>query len=203
MRDKALCCLIRRLVLLLFVMSSWVLAGCSRLSSFWLKEEPETAVSAGGEKAESTTAIEGAAAIAGEGSGETGAKERGAIESVVVDESAKSQEAKGDLGQGVNPIRGISGKDGSFVEVRWQIPQEPVEKYHLYYGSAPDKLDGYRQINTAALVKEEDPRHGPLFVYRLDGADAAGSLYVALRAENKHGLSERSQVLKIELIPAR
>ncbi len=84
----------------------------------------------------------------------------------------------------------------SAVEVRWQVPADPVDAYQLNYGVEESNLDKSVRVSVSELQKVSDPSFGPVYVYQLVGIDKSKPLYLTLRAENKHGISPPSPVLK-------
>ncbi|MFN8390508.1 MAG: hypothetical protein U0136_09485 [Bdellovibrionota bacterium] len=89
-------------------------------------------------------------------------------------------------------------EDTSTVEVLWQVPGEPVEKYHLSYGLDPSHLDNHLEIPVSDLQKIDHPKHGPVFRYELKNAPAHTPIYISLRAENKSKLSDPTPTIKID-----
>ena len=86
----------------------------------------------------------------------------------------------------------------SSVEILWQVPGEPIEKYHIDYGNDPANLDKHLEIPVSELEKVDDPTHGPLFRYVLTGTELGKSIYFTVQAENQYGLSPKSPVQEIK-----
>lgn len=84
------------------------------------------------------------------------------------------------------------------VELIWQIPDQTVEKYHIEYGFAPDKLDRKVTVESAKLERVNDPVNGPIFRYVLHGIQEASSVYFTIQAENQFGVSPKSPVQEIK-----
>ena len=85
------------------------------------------------------------------------------------------------------------------VELLWQVPSGPVDKYHLAYGSEPTALDSKVEIPIRELEKIDDPSHGPLFRYIVEGVTTKGKLYFTIQAENQYGKSSVSPVQEVEI----
>ena len=87
------------------------------------------------------------------------------------------------------------------IEIIWQVPtgQEPVEKYHIFYGPVESKLDQHREVKTGELQKIDDPQYGPVFRYLLAVEGASKTVFFAIQAENGSGTSSRSPVQKVEI----
>lgn len=83
------------------------------------------------------------------------------------------------------------------VEVLWEVPLQPVEFYHVYYGTVSGQPDGYQRVGAAELEKIDDPVYGPVYRHVLRGVSRDRDLYVTLRAENRSGISETSQQIRI------
>ncbi|MCB0324554.1 MAG: hypothetical protein KDD69_13320, partial [Bdellovibrionales bacterium] len=60
----------------------------------------------------------------------------------------------------------------SSVEVLWQVPGEPVEKYHLRYGLEATNLTHQVEIAVSDLEKVNHPEFGPLFRYVISSVPA-------------------------------
>lgn len=84
------------------------------------------------------------------------------------------------------------------AELRWQIPAEAVERYHIAYGTAPDTLSQKVSVNVDGLERLDDPIHGPLFRYLLHNIPAGEKVYFTIQAENSYGTSPESPVQEIE-----
>jgi hypothetical protein len=94
-----------------------------------------------------------------------------------------------------NPVQ---ADNTSSIEVMWQVPGEPVEEYHLYYGIDPQHLDNHIEVPVSELQKIDHPKHGPVFRYELKGVPANRAIYISMRAANKGKLSDPSPTIKIE-----
>ena len=86
----------------------------------------------------------------------------------------------------------------SIVEVIWQVPTDAVEIYHLDFGTSETALDNHLKIPVSELEKSNHPRFGPVFRYRLKNIPANQTVYLSLRAENQHGVSQPTPTAKIE-----
>jgi hypothetical protein len=86
----------------------------------------------------------------------------------------------------------------SSVEILWQVPGEPVEKYHLNYGTDAEHLDQSKEIPVGDLEKIDHPVHGALFRYVLTGVEPGKRFFFTIQAENQYGLSPKSPVQEIK-----
>ncbi len=86
----------------------------------------------------------------------------------------------------------------SVVEVIWQVPTEPVETYHLYYGLAENDLSNHVAIPIAELERATHPRFGPVYRYRLRDIPSHQTVFISLAAENRAGMSPKTPVARIE-----
>ncbi len=85
------------------------------------------------------------------------------------------------------------------IELMWQVPSEPVEAYHIYLqGSVMEQNDSSKhfRIPVAALKKEDNPTHGPVYKYQLPAGITSNTIHI--RAENSFGLSEPSAPVVVE-----
>jgi predicted small lipoprotein YifL len=89
-------------------------------------------------------------------------------------------------------------KSTSLVELVWEAPSEPVERYHIAYGTNPTNLDRKVTVPIAEISKVDDPTYGPLFKYILKNVPPKKTIYVSLTAENKSGRSPTSAPFKVE-----
>ncbi len=79
------------------------------------------------------------------------------------------------------------------LELIWQVPNEPVEAYHLYLIDAQGEEKRHYRILVSKLKKEDDPTYGPIYRYALPDALRGESTTIRIRAENRFGLSEPSE----------
>jgi hypothetical protein len=86
----------------------------------------------------------------------------------------------------------------SSVEILWQVPGEPVEKYHLNYGTDPEHLDQIKEIPAQDLERIDNPVHGTLFRYVLTGVEPGKRFFFTIQAENQYGVSPKSPVQEIK-----
>lgn len=86
----------------------------------------------------------------------------------------------------------------SIIEVLWRVPSDGVDTYLLDYGFEENNLDRQIRIPVGELNKIDHPKHGPVFRFELKGIPADRAIYLSLRAENKHGVSDPSRVVKVE-----
>ena len=87
------------------------------------------------------------------------------------------------------------------ITVLWQVGEQDVHTYHLYYGTERDNLDHRIKLEVSALEKVNDPKLGLVYRYGLEGAPRNKRIYVSLRAENPNGLSAFSPL--IEIVPGQ
>lgn len=85
----------------------------------------------------------------------------------------------------------------SSVELLWQVPAEPVETYHLRYGTHPDTLTHQVKIQVTELDQIQHPEYGPLFRYIIPSVPADQTVYFTIQAENKFGISPESPVQEV------
>lgn len=92
---------------------------------------------------------------------------------------------------------GTAGRTQS-IEVLWRVPTDAVERYHVLYGSAPEKLDRSVVIPVAKLQKIDHPKFGPVYRFELPSIPMDEIIYVSLRAENSAGVSPPTPPVKLE-----
>lgn len=88
----------------------------------------------------------------------------------------------------------------SDVEIVWQVPEEPVDSFTLYYGYSEDTLEYSVTVETNNLEVIEDPEYGDIFRYILGGVLPEKTVFVAIAAQSNGELSERSEVFAIEAL---
>jgi len=89
-------------------------------------------------------------------------------------------------------------EQSSTAELLWHAPSGAVERYHLQYGYAEDKLEFYVEILIQELERSDHPIYGPLFRYVLKNISANQTLYFTIQAENRYGKGEVSPVQKVQ-----
>lgn len=85
----------------------------------------------------------------------------------------------------------------SGVELVWEIPVEPVTKYHLYFGDTPEALTLHRTVMVSDLERLQHERFGPVFRYVVTGLSKKCGLYVSIEAENKAGKSPKTEAQEL------
>ena len=86
----------------------------------------------------------------------------------------------------------------SWVELLWQVPDEKIDKYHIYYGSQPGNLSSHEEIEVTKLAVIFHPKFGKVYQYRIDDIPANAPIYVALQAENVNGISQPTPTIRME-----
>ncbi len=84
------------------------------------------------------------------------------------------------------------------VQLLWQVPTEPVEKYVIYFGWSKDKLDQKVEIPLASLQKIEDPRFGAVYKYLLPDIPVDRTVYVSIAAIHGDIISQPGQVIELK-----
>jgi hypothetical protein len=84
------------------------------------------------------------------------------------------------------------------IEIVWQASNEPVKKYHIYYGTDINSLEFHVEVPFVALDRFEHPVYGPSYSYVLTGVPSNKEIFVSLSAENHFGESTRSAPIKVE-----
>ena len=85
----------------------------------------------------------------------------------------------------------------SGVELVWEIPVEPVTKYHLYFGDTPETLALHRTVMVSDLERLQHERFGPVFRYVVTGLAKKCGIYVSIEAENKAGKSPKTEAQEL------
>jgi hypothetical protein len=85
------------------------------------------------------------------------------------------------------------------LELVWEVPAQPVEFYHLAYGPEAGSTARTLKIPVSELEKVDDPRYGPVFRYLLHGVEKGRPIYISLRAENRQGISDPSEIMSSAL----
>lgn len=86
----------------------------------------------------------------------------------------------------------------SDVEIVWEIPREPVSKYIIYYGSAPDKLDKQVTVDTNELEQLDDAAAGFVYRYDLKNIPNNQKLYISISSVTANGESVRSSPIEVK-----
>ena len=103
-----------------------------------------------------------------------------------------------DLTKEINTFDAATEGSGGALEILWQVPTgEPVDSYQLDYGTAQSELSRHIVIPVSALEKFDHPTYGPVFRYYLRAVPKDKDVYVTLRAENQHGVSESSGSVQV------
>lgn len=82
------------------------------------------------------------------------------------------------------------------TELYWQVPGEPVEWYHIYYGPSPSNMTQHIAVKTVDLEKFPSETYGAVFRYQL-AVPTNETVYLKIISENRFGKSGDSQLIKI------
>jgi hypothetical protein len=108
------------------------------------------------------------------------------------------QEGSNELSKAaVAPETAATEQEPPSVEILWQVPVEPVDKYYIYYGSDQNNLDKKAEVPVSQLEKIDHPVHGPLYRYVLTGIASNARVFFSIQAENQYGLSPKSPAQEI------
>ena len=86
----------------------------------------------------------------------------------------------------------------SDVEIVWQVPEESVDGFVLYYGYEEAALDSEVSVSVDQIEQLDDPDYGKLYRYVLEGVVPDKTVYVAIASVQGDTTSERSEVIAIE-----
>ena len=89
---------------------------------------------------------------------------------------------------------------GSDVEIVWQVPDDPVDSFKLFYGYSADAVDSEVTVAISDLDEIEDPVYGKVYRYVLQGVLPEQSVFVAIAAVKNGVASNRSDVFEIEAL---
>ncbi len=103
-----------------------------------------------------------------------------------------------DLTKEMNSFDATTDGNGGALEILWQVPTgEPVDSYQLDYGTTQSELSRHIVIPVSSLEKFDHPTYGPVFRYYLRAVPKDKDVYVTLRAENQHGVSDSSGSVQV------
>ena len=120
-------------------------------------------------------------------------KKEGAPASTAADSEDASQSWFSNSAKHDEPVTSLP-----VVKITWQRPDEPVTGYVLRYGFEKQNLDREIKIAVTDLVKEDDPKFGPVYRYRLQGVPEGKPLFISLQASNPDGVSPPSPVTEVK-----
>lgn len=109
-------------------------------------------------------------------------------------QTTKEPEAQAD---GQAAVQHPPSSDTSSVYLMWKVPDDPVERYHIEYGTQAERLEQKITISAAELERVEDPVNGALFRYVIHGIAGTEPVFFTIQAENKYGLSPKSAVQEV------
>jgi len=105
-------------------------------------------------------------------------------------------------GSEVSPIPPVSLCENSpdALCLRWRVPEEPILRYHLFFGPGIAQLNRHKVVEVPELEKIKDPKLGPLFCYRL-ASPPKGRFYLSIQAENEYGRSKPTKPFRLSFTP--
>lgn len=109
--------------------------------------------------------------------------------------------AAGRAEEGLAPSRPAPSRSAAgtqTIEVLWRVPTDSVEKYHVLYGSDPQKLEQSVVVPVTKLQKIDHPKFGPVYRYELNKIPVDAIVFVSLRAENSAGVSPATSPVRLE-----
>lgn len=68
------------------------------------------------------------------------------------------------------------------LEILWLVPEQPIDRFELEYGSSEEKLDHLVEIAPAQLQLVEDAQNGKVYRYILKAVPQKGRLFLTLRS---------------------
>lgn len=84
------------------------------------------------------------------------------------------------------------------IELLWQIPNEPVDAYHVYLLSSTGEEKKHYRVPVSKLEKVDNPTYGPVYRYLVPDSLKGEAASIVIRAENRFGLSEPSEPMVVE-----
>lgn len=84
------------------------------------------------------------------------------------------------------------------VQLTWQVPKEPVDKYIIYFGFARDSLDKKIELDISTLEEIDDPRFGPIYRYFLVDVPIDRTIYVSIGAMRGSEVSKMGEIVELK-----
>ena len=87
--------------------------------------------------------------------------------------------------------------DTSDVEVLWAVPDEPVDRFILRYGSNKESLEKEISLTPLQLTTVISPQHGKAFRYLITGIPKDQILFLTLASAKGEEISKPTEVFEI------